>query len=105
TWSASSSRRGATWCTTARASGARTRGTGRLAAAAGRVLPGRRALELDDPRRERRAAATDVHAAAGSPDQRDRVAEARAGGPGWLRGVLPLRGQRRDAQAGRRGAR
>src|SRR4029434_4303064 len=40
-----------------------------------------------------------------SQDPRDRVAQARAGGPGRLRGVLSLRGQRRDAQARRRCAR
>src|SRR4030095_2710462 len=41
----------------------------------------------------------------GPPVPRDRVAQARAGGPGRLRGVLSLRNQRRDAQAGRGRAR
>src|SRR5881397_2390517 len=65
------------------------------------VVPERRTLELDDAGGERRPAAADVHAPAGASGPRDRVAQARAGGPGRLRRVLSVRGQRWDAQTRR----
>ena len=64
----------------------------------------RRSVEFDDAGRKRRPAAARVHRSQLRADRRAGRAQAGAGGAGRFRGVLPVRDQRRHAEARRAGA-
>ena len=68
-------------------------------------LPERRTVQLDDAGRERRPAARRVHRPHAGGDPRGGGAQARAGRPQGLRGLLSVADQRRHAEARRAGAR
>src|SRR5262249_38177723 len=75
-------------------------GAGGAGDAAGRrCVSEQRALELADAVRERGAAARGVHGPRRERDPRRRCAQAGAGRSRRLRGLLPVRGQRRHGQA------
>ena len=77
------------------------RGAGRAAQPLRHHVPGQRAVERDDAGGERRPAARAVHRSLARGDPAGRQRQARAGRAARLRGPLPVRDQRRHAEARR----